>query len=467
MNSASRYLKPRPLNSKLAIFALIGTGFGLTALSTSAEAAVVANIKVMGVERVGTEAVIDNISISPGKSFSEADIEQSIKQLYATGYFSDVNISIKGQSLVVSVQENNLINAVVFNGNRQIKSDKLAEMVKSLAAQPYSAAQVQADIQTIKDAYVAIGRNDVEVTTKVFNVAKSRVNLAFVVNEGKRTKIDNITFSGNLAFSNSRLSAVISTKKSDFLSFLTRKDIYSKEKQSADEDALRKFYYDHGYVDFRVISADATLDTESNAYNVQFTLDEGQKYKYGDISINSSVEGIKADDLKSLIITRKGATYQAEDLQKSINAISKRVEEAGYPFARVTPRGNRNPADRTVAVEYLVDQGERAYVERIEIRGNTRTRDYVIRREFDINEGDAFNELMITRAKHRLDALGYFKSVDIKTTPGSAPDRVVIVVNVEDQPTGSFGIGGGYAVGVNGGPLVEASVEEKNFLGRI
>ena len=466
MNSASRYLKPRSLNSKAALLALIGTGFALTAMPSSAKATVVANINVVGIERIGAEAVTDNITISPGKNFSETDIEQSIKQLYATGYFSNVVMAVKGQILVISVRENNLLNAIVFNGNRQIKNDKLEQIVGSRAAQPYSEAQVQADIKTIKDAYVAIGRNDVQVTTKVFEIAKNRVNLAFVINEGKRTKIDKIGFSGNTAFSSSRLSAVISTKKSDFLSFLTRKDIYSTEKQSADEDALRKFYYDHGYVDFRIISADATLDTGSNAYNVQFTLDEGQKYKYGDISVNSSVDGIKADDLKSLIITHKGDTYNAQDIQKSIDAISKRVEEAGYPFAHVTPRGNRNPTDRTVSVEYLVDQGERAYVERIEIRGNTRTRDYVIRREFDINEGDAFNELMITRAKHRLDALGYFTSVDIKTTPGSAPDRVVIVVNVEDQPTGSFGIGGGYAVGVNGGPLVEASVEEKNFLGR-
>jgi outer membrane protein insertion porin family len=426
----------------------------------------VSDIRVVGAERVGPTAVKDNITIAPGRSFSDADIDQSIKQLYATGYFSDVHISVEGHSLVISVHENNLINAVIFNGNKKIKDDKLAELVKSKAAGPYSESQVQDDIKTIKDAYAAIGRNNVQVTPQVVNIAKNRVNLAFVINEGDRTTISKLTFSGNHAFSGSRLAAVISTKKSTFLSFLTRKDIYSETKKDADEDALRKFYYDHGFVDFRLVSDNATFNSATNSYDVSFIVDEGEKYRYGDISVTSTVQGINADDLKSLVITRKGDTYNAEDIQKSIDAISKRIEAAGYPFAKVTPRGNRNPENRSVSIEYIVDQGERAYVERIEIRGNTRTRDYVIRREFDLNEGDAFNEQMIARAKRRLDALGYFTSVKISTRPGSAPDRVIIVVDVEDQPTGSFGIGGGYAVGVNGGPLLEASVEEKNFLGR-
>jgi outer membrane protein insertion porin family len=432
----------------------------------AAQAAVVSDIRVVGAERVGPTAVKDNITIAPGKSFSDVDIDQSIKQLYATGYFSDVHIAVVGKSLVVSVHENNLVNAVVFNGNKKIKDDKLEGLVKTKAAGPYSEAQVQDDIKTIKDAYATIGRNNVQVTPQVVNIAKNRVNVAFVIDEGDRTSINKLTFSGNHTFSNGRLASVISTKKSNFLSFLTRKDIYSDTKKDADEDTLRKFYYDHGFVDFRIVSDDATFDSATNSYSVSIAVDEGERYRYGDISVTSTVQGVNADDLKSLVLTHKGDTYNAEQIQKSIDAISKRIEAAGYPFAKVTPRGNRNPADRSVSVEYLVDQGERAYVERIEIRGNSRTRDYVIRREFDLNEGDAFNQQMLARAKRRLEALGYFTSVKISTSPGTAPDRVVIIVDVEDQPTGSFGIGGGYAVGVNGGPLLEASVEEKNFLGR-
>lgn len=466
MKAGSRFLNAV---SAVALSAsVVASGAGVTTLVSAsvAEAAVIQKIDVRGASRVGEEAVRSNITIRPGQSFSAGDIDASVKQLYATGYFSDVHMSVSGSTLVVSVKENLLINAVVFNGNRKIKDDKLQGMVRTHAAGPYDEAQVQADVKTIKDAYAAIGRNNVQVTTQTANIAPGRINLAFVINEGERTEIEAINFTGNHAYSDSRLDAVISTKKTNFLSFLTRKDVYSPERQHADEDALRQFYYNHGYADFRIISSDATFNEQTNKYTLNFNVDEGQRYTYGNINVVSTVEGINADELRGLVITRQGDTYSARDIQKSIEAISKRVASAGYPFARVTPRGNRDFSSHTIGVEYLVDQGERAYVERIEIHGNTRTRDFVIRREFDINEGDAFNQEMITRAKRRLDALGYFSSVNISTAPGSAPDRVVIIVNVEDQPTGSFGIGAGYAVGNNGGIIIEASIEEKNFLGR-
>src|SRR5690606_18079350 len=196
-----------------------------------------------------------------------------------------------------------------------------------------------------------------------------------------------------------------------------------------------------------------------------FTVDEGARYRFGDIIVESTVEGVGSEDLQRLVRTRTGDPYDAEDIQKSMEAISQRVASEGYPFARVTPRGDRNFANQTVGVSYLVDQGERAYIERIEIRGNTRTRDFVIRREFDFSEGDTFNQQMISRAKRRLEALGYFTTVNISTSQGSASDRVVVIVDVEDQPTGSFGIGAGYSAGGDGF-IVEASIEEKNFLGR-
>jgi outer membrane protein insertion porin family len=466
MKAGSRFLNAV---SAVALSAgVVASGAGVVTLASAsvAEAAVIQKVDVRGASRTGADAVRDNITIKPGKNFSNADIDASVKQLYATGYYSDVHISVSGGTLVVSVKENQLINAVVFNGNRKIKDDKLQGIVQAHAAGPYSEEQVQADVKTIKDAYAVIGRNDVQVTTQVVPVAEGRVNLAFVINEGDRTKIAKINFTGNQAYGDGRLAAVIATKKSNFLSFLTRKDVYSADKQHADEDALRQFYYNHGYADFRIVSSDATLDEQTNEYTLNFNVEEGPRYKYGDINVVSTVDGINAEELKSLVVTHAGDTYSAKDIQTSIENISKRVAAAGYPFARVTPRGNRNFSNNTIGVEYLVDQGERAYVERIEIRGNTRTRDYVIRREFDLNEGDAFNQQMITRAKRRLDALGYFTKVDITTAPGSAPDRVVVIVNVEDQPTGSFGIGAGYSVGNNGGILLEASVEEKNFLGR-
>ena len=431
----------------------------------AAEAAVIRNISVRGAERTGEDTVRASLTIVPGKNFSNADIDQSIKRLYATGLFSDVRISVSGGTLVVVVSENQLINQVVFNGNRKIKDDKLRAVVQSQPQGPYSESLIEADLQALRRAYAEIGRSDVEITTQTVSVGQGRVNLAFVINEGGRTKIDQINFEGNNAYSDFRLRAVINTKESGLFSFITRRDIYSEEKLRADEEALRQFYYNHGYADFRVLSSNAVLDPATNTYVVTFQVDEGERYTFGPISVETTVDGVDPEELKALAESREGKTYRARDVQDSMSEISKRVAAAGYPFARVTPRGNRDMANRTIAVDYVVDQGERAYVERIEIRGNTATRDYVIRREFDMAEGDAYNQERVADAKRRLERLGYFSKVDITTQPGSAPDRVVLVVDVVDQSTGSFGIGAGYATGGEGF-ILEASIEEKNFLGR-
>ena len=443
-----------------------GGSFATLVSATRAEAAVVRSIQVSGADRVSAETVKANISIQSGKNFSNADIDESVRRLYATGYFSDVKISVSGGTLVVVVNENQLINAVVINGNRKIKDDKLEAVIRSRAQGPFSETTIEADKQAIRDAYAAIGRSDATVTTQTYPLGNGRVNLAFIVDEGDRTKISQINFVGNEAFSNSRLRSVILTKKSNFLSFLTRKDVYSEDKLRADEEALRQFYFNNGFADFRVISAEAVLDEASNEYVVTFTVEEGQRYNFGDVNVESTVEGLDPEELKGLVETRPGKVYRAKDVQDSMSEISQRVAAKGYPFARVTPRGNRDLGNGTIAVDYLVDQGERAYVERIEIRGNTRTRDFVIRREFDIGEGDAFNQEVITRAKRRLEALGYFSTVNITTAPGSQADRVVLIVDVQDQSTGSFGIGAGYETGNDGGFKLEASIEEKNFLGR-
>lgn len=465
MKAGSKFLNAVSAFALSASVVASGAGVVVLASAAVAEAAVIQRVEVRGAQRAGEEAVRSNITIRPGVSFSEADIDESVKRLYSTGYFSDVKISVSGRSLVVSVNESQLVNQVVFNGNRKIKDDKLAAVVQTQPLGPYSEATVSSDIARLKEAYSAIGRSDVEITTQVVPVGQGRVNLAFTVNEGDRTKISTINFVGNQAYGNSRLRDVIATKESGPLSFLTRKDVYNDDKRRADEEALRQFYYNHGYADFRIVSSDAVLDESKNAYTINFTVEEGQRYTYGDVNVQSTVDGVDAEGLKGLVRTNTGDVYSAKDVQKSMEAISERVAAAGYPFARVTPRGDRNFQNNTIGVSYLVDQGERAYVERIEIRGNTRTRDYVIRREFDISEGDAFNQTMITRAKRRLEALGYFTKVNISTTAGSNADRVIIVVDVEDQSTGSFGIGVGYSPSSDSAVL-EASIEEKNFLGR-
>ncbi len=466
MKAGSKFLNAVSAVALSAGIVASGTGVVVLASASVAEAATIRRIDVRGATRVSAETVRSNITIVPGREFTNSDIDASVKRLYATGYFSNVSINVSGGALVVSVSENNLINQVVFNGNRKITDEKLAAVVKTRSLGAYSEATAQADVQSIKDAYAGIGRNDVTVTVQTAPIAEGRINVAFVVNEGERTKIRAINFVGNNAYSDGRLQGVISTKKSGILSFLNRKDVYNADKLRADEEQLRQFYYNRGYADFRVVSSDAVLDEASNEYTVTITIEEGERYDFGAVNVESTVEGINAEELKGLVQSRQGTIYKAKDVQETMSEISKRVAAQGYPFARVTPRGNRDFAGRTIAVDYLVDQGERAYIERIEIRGNTRTRDYVIRREFDMSEGDAFNQEMIATAKRRLEALGYFSTVNISTQAGTASDRVVVIVDVQDQSTGSFGIGAGYSAGNGGGFLVEASIEEKNFLGR-
>ena len=466
MKAGSNFLNAVSALALTATFISTGAAVVLVSSAATAQAAVVNRIDVVGNSRVDAATVRGNITIQPGQDFDNNDLDESVRRLFATGLFSDVRISQQGGALVVTVSENQIINQVVFNGNRRIRDQQLESIVQTKSLGPYSEAAIQADIQAIQDAYVAVGRSDATVTTQTVPVDGGRINLAFVINEGDRTRISTVNFVGNSAYGDGRLREVISTKRSNFLSFLSRRDVYDADKLRADEELLRRFYYNRGYADFQIISSVAELDEANNEYVVTFTVQEGERYTFGDVRIESTVPDVDTATLQGLVQSRSGSTYSAEDVEDTIVAISDRVATEGFPFAQVTPRGDRDFNNRTISVTYLIDQGTRAYVERIEIRGNTRTRDYVIRREFDISEGDAFNQSLVRRAKERLDRLGYFSAVNISTAPGSQPDRIVIVVDVQDQPTGEFGIGAGYATGENGGPTVEASITERNFLGR-
>ncbi|TPW33030.1 outer membrane protein assembly factor BamA [Martelella alba] len=445
--------------------AVTGGVVSAVALPGDALAAVVSKIVVNGTGNAGTDAVKSKLTIVPGKSFTDADINQSIRNLYSSGYFSDVSMSVSGSTLVVNVSENQMINQVVFNGNKKVNDEKLKGVVSLKSMGPYNKAQAELDAQHIKDAYAQIGRSDVEVTIDTATVQDNRVNVAFVINEGGRTKTKKIIFNGNSAFADARLAGVIATRKSTPLSFLTRADIYNPDKVRHDEDLLKTFYNNHGYPDFLVKSTDVDYDEDSNSYTITFNLSEGDKYTFGDVAIDNTVTGVDVDKLKKQIKTKDGKVYDADYIQQSAESVTASVSSQGYPFAQITPRGTRNFTDNTVSLKYSIDPGPHAYIERIDIVGNTRTRDYVIRREFDLAEGDAYNIEMINRAKRRLEALGYFSNVDVTTRQGSSPDRVIVTVNVTDEPTGSFAIGAGYDA--EGDSLVlELSVQEKNFLGR-
>lgn len=456
--------------SALAISAaLVSSGAIVTTVAgvATAQAATVSRIEVRGNTRVDAQTVRDNIGITPGKPFSNGDIDAATKRLFATGLFSDVRISQSGGALVVTVNENQVVNQVIFQGNKKIKDPALQNAVQLKPRAAFDQATLDADTEAVRAAYRNVGRSDATVNSRLMDLGEGRVNVVFEINEGDRTKIAKINFVGNQAFGNRRLSDVISTKKSNPLSWLTRNDVYSEDRLRADEEALRRFYYNRGYADFRVVSSTADLDPATNDYTINITVEEGEKYTFGGVQIESSVEGVDTSQLNGLVKSREGDTYSAKDVEDSIIKVSEKVAGQGYAFAKVEPRGDRNFENHTISVTYAIDQGPRAYVERIEIRGNEKTRDFVIRREFDVSEGDAFNQVLIQRAKRRLERLEFFQTVNISTAPGSQPDQVILVVDVIEKPTGEFSIGGGYTTGGESpGPTVEGSITERNFLGR-
>lgn len=432
--------------------------------SLSAEAAVIRSVVVQGNQRVDSETVRSYVLIQPGRNFGPVDIDRSVQALYATGLFSDVSITQRGNSLVVKVSENAVVGAVRFQGNKKIKRAMLEALLETKPRAVLTDAKLQGDVERIKGYYQHTGRAQADVRAETTPRDNGRVDVTFVITEGSRTGISDIEFVGNKAFSDGRLRSVIQTKETNFLSWFTKRDVYDDAKLAADQELLRRFYLRSGYADFRVVSAEPTFDEARNKYVITFTIEEGPRYKFGAVNVDSSIPEVSADSLKDVVKTKSGRTFNALLIERTLEDMTYAIAKTGYSFAQVRPRADRNYQTNTIDITYMVDEGPRLYVERIDVRGNDRTRDYVIRREFDMAEGDAYNRVLADRAERRLRNLGYFKSVNVTTEPGSSPDRVVIVVNVEDQSTGSFTVGGGYST--DDGFIAEVSMQEKNFLGR-
>ena len=431
---------------------------------SAAQAAVVSNIDVRGNQRIDDEIVASYLTIKPGQSFNDFDIDDSVKALFATGLFGDVSIFRQGSTLVVDVEENGTVNKVFFEGNKRLKDDVLVNVARLRAQGIYSDEQAASDAERIKLAYARVGRQDASVTYEVLPLANNRVNVIYRVNEGDKTKISRIDFIGNNTFSARRLADVISTKETGLLGFLQTSDIYDESRLNADEEALRNFYLNKGFADFQIISTQAILDDVENEYTVTITMEEGARYTFGNLAIETSLNGVENIALDNLVETKTGEFYNAKDVEDTVVAITERVAEEGFAFVEVVPRGNRNFETNTIDVTYLVDEGARVFIEDIRILGNDRTRDYVIRREFEISEGDAYNRVLVQKTRRRIQALGFFENVSVSTRPGSEPDRIILFVNVVEQSTGDISLTGGFSS--NGGASGEFSFTERNFLGR-
>ena len=441
----------------------LGVAISSVATVDSAWAQGSEQIVVQGNRRVEAETIRSYFRSSGGR-LDTAAIDEALKALYGTGLFQDVRITPSGNRLVVTVVENPVINRVAFEGNLKLKDDQLLLELQTKPRGSLSRPAVQADVQRLIEIYRRNGRFDVTVNPKIIELPNNRVDLVFEIKEGGKTGIRKLIFVGNNSYSDTRLKDEIKTSETiPLIGFLQTQDIYDPDRIETDRDLLRRFYLKKGYADIRIVSAVAVYDPAQKGFTVTFTIDEGQRYRYGKVEIISHVPAVDANSLYGRLRAAPGGVYNAEGTEKSVENLAIEVARRGYPFAVVRPRGDRDVENARINIAFVIDEGPRVYIERINIRGNTRTRDYVIRREFDIAEGDAYNRALIDRAERRLKNLNYFKIVKFSNEPGSASDRIVINVDVEEQATGEFSITGGYSTA--DGFLAEVSVAERNLLG--
>jgi outer membrane protein insertion porin family len=434
----------------------ISTAIGFAMLTLTGTAALAQAVVVQGNRRVDAETIRGYVT--PG-----ASNEQIRQGLVGSGLFSDVRVSRRGSQVVIAVRENNAINNVAFEGNRRLRSDFLQGEVQSRSRGPLNDSLIAADVERIRDLYRRSGYA-VTVSSRIVPLPNGRSDVVFTIAEGAKTGILAINFEGNREYGDSRLKGLMTSTEMNLLSWFKTSDVYDPDRIAADLELIRRFYLRNGYADFRIVSSSATFDAAGGGYIVTIVVDEGERYRIGNVQVSSRLRDVDPQTLRRVISTNEGDTYNAEAVERSLSAMTVEVARRGYAFSQVRPTGQRDPATRTVSLNYVVDEGPRVYVERLNIRGNSRTLDHVIRREFDLGEGDPYNKVFIDRAERRLNNLGFFNRVRITNEPGSAPDRVVVNVDVEDKPTGSFSIAGGYST--SDGFIGDVSLSESNFLGR-
>jgi outer membrane protein insertion porin family len=443
----------------------IATSLPLVLLPRPAAAAQATDIIVVeGNRRVEADTVRSYFKAGPNGQFDQVALDDGLKALIETGLFQDVKVNRAGGHIVVSVVENAVIGRVAFEGNKKIKDEQLSAEIQSKPRGTFSRAMVQSDTLRIAEIYRRSGRYDVRVTPEIIDQPSNRVDLVFTVEEGAKTGVKSIEFIGNSAFSSYRLRDVIKTHESNLLSFLSSGDIYDPDRVEADRDLIRRFYLKNGFADAQVVAAITEYDPDKKGFLVSFKIEEGQQYRVGTVDFRSSIANFDATSLRGFSRVNVGSLYNVESVEKSTEEMQIEASRRGYAFAVVRPSGDRNFESHTVSIVFNIDEGPRTYIERINLRGNTRTRDYVIRREFDLSEGDAYNRALVDRAERRLKNLDYFKSVKITTEPGSSSDRVILIVDMEEKSTGDFSISGGYST--TDGALAEVSVSERNLFGK-
>ena len=429
----------------------------------SAHAQTVGSIAVEGNRRVEASTIRSYFKPGSDGRIGPFQVDEAYKSLIATGLFEDVRIQTGGGRIHVTVIENPVINRIAFEGNSRVKDEQLKLEIQSKERGTLSRPLVQSDVQRIVEVYRRSGRYDVRVNPVVIDLPNSRVDLVFEINEGAKTAVRTIEFVGNRAYSSYRLKEVIKTSESGLLSFLQSSNIFDPDRIEADRELLRRFYLKNGYIDVRILSATAQYDPAARGFVITYTIEEGERYRVGLVDVQSSMRALNPAVVRTRLRVSAGDVFNTEAVEKSVEDMTIEAARQGFAFVSVRPRADRDSQARVVNLVFTIEDGARVYIEQINIRGNIRTRDYVIRREFDVAEGDPYNRALIARAERRLKNLNYFKEVRITTDPGSAPDRVIINVNIEEQSTGEFSVAGGYSTA--DGFMGEVSIGERNLLG--
>jgi outer membrane protein insertion porin family len=457
--------------SRAALASGLALLLGTTALSAPGVAAaqqtqggVVQRILVQGNERIEPSTVISYLPVSPGETVDAAKLDLAIKALFRTDLFSDVSVNFQNGDLIVTVVENPIINRVIFEGNKGLKEDKLRDEVTVRPRGIFTRAKVQGDVQRIVELYRRSGRISANVTPQIIELPQKRVDLIFKIEEGPKSGILSVNFLGNKAFSDNDLRDVVVTEESHWYKFFSNNANYDPDRLEYDKEQLRKHYRNRGYYDFRVTSAVAELAPDKNGFVVTYNVDEGPRYKFGKISVETELQKLDKDVLTALIPIRTGQEYQDEAIETSTDALTFAAGAAGFAFVDVRPRYTPDREKGVVDVTFQVREGPRVYVDRIDIVGNTQTLDYVIRREMSVVEGDAYNRALVDRSKRQIRALGFFKDVDIQEVPGSAPDRTALQVKVEEQPTGELSFSAGYSSVDQ--LVLDLGISQRNFRGR-
>ncbi len=430
-----------------------------------AEGAIIREIKVDGVQRIEADTVRSYLSLNVGDAATRGKLNESLKSLFATGFFADVHLSMQdGGVLLVKVTENPVINRVVFEGNHAVESKDLEKELQLKPRQIYTKSRVQTDAQRILDVYRRGGRFAAIVEPKIIQLGQNRVDLVFEITEGERTGVRRISFIGNKIFDDDALRDAINTRETAWWRVFSSSDYYDPDRINYDKELLRRFYLNEGYVDFRVISANAELTPDRKDFIITYAVEEGARYHFGKVDLTTSLKRVDMTSLRQKITVHDGDWYSAERVEKSVALLTSGIGDLQYGFAQVQPKLNPDKAKRTVDVNFVINEGPRVFVQRIDITGNTRTLDQVIRRQMKLSEGDPYLVSYLKKSEQNIRDLGFFESVKVTQAEGTQPDQSIVNVEVKEKSTGEISIGAGYSS--TDGPLGDFSIRERNLLGK-